>query len=236
MRSLRSNSQNELSLCNIKALIDSAKNEVIGSMKVEIQSLRESISSLTSRVDKLEIENTSLKAQFQQALNQPNANSGSFESACSEMMNEMQQRDRRKLNLIVFGASEPSTGTVTERKVADREKCSEIFEAIGLPNCCIKEVSRLGKLSDERSRLLRVTVANEDDKRFIISHSKQLRQTEMFKNVYVKPDLTLYQRKIDFQLRKELHAKKSAHPETDFMIYRGKVTERNNPQGFRKAF
>ena len=236
MRSLRSNSQGDLTLSNIKVLIDSSKNEVICTMRSEMRALKDAISTLTTRVDKLEDENRSLKDQLKQVLSQPIGDSASFENSCSEMITELQQRERRKLNVIVFGASEPKFGSVAERGTADREKCSEVFDALGLPNCSTKHVLRIGKQSDGKRRLLRVTLENEEDKKFIISQSKELRRIEKFKDIYVKPDLTPFQQKIDFQLRKKLQESKSAHPQKDFIIHRGKVIERNFVRDFRMAF
>lgn len=234
LRNLRSNSQNELTLSNVKLLIDASKNEVIGALKAEIQSLRQSISVLSSRVDKLEEENKSLQAQCQQALSQSGDGAPSFEDSWPEIVNELQQRDRRKLNLIIFGAAELVTGSVPERRAADREKATEIFAAIGIPNCPINGVSRIGALSDKKNRLLRVAVTHEEDRRYLLSNSRLLRQVESFKNIFIKPDLTPLQQKLDFKLRKELQESKSSNPEKDFIIYRGRVVERSQVQDFRK--
>jgi hypothetical protein len=231
-RSLRSNSQTDLTLSSIKALIDASKDEIITSLRAEMQSLKESISSLSRRVDRLEEENRIR----QDTLLQRNSEPLSVEGACSEIMNEFEQRNRRKLNLIIFGVPEAVAGTIADRKAADKEQCSEIFEAIGLRDCAIKDVSRIGKVTGEKRRLLRVSLAKEDDKYHLVAHSKNLRHVPKFDNIYVKPDLTHLQRKIDFELRRELQAKKKAEPSEDFVIRRGKVIPRNHSQGFRKAF
>lgn len=235
-RNLRSNSQSDLTLSNIKVLIDASKDEIINSVRAEMLILKESISSLSSRVDELERENKALKHQHQILLKQPNTDSMAFEGACSGLVDELQQRERRKLNLVVFGMAEPVSGSVDDRKSVEKKKCHELFEAIGMSSCLIKDVSRIGKLVDGRNRILRVTVDTEDNKHFIISHSKNLRHKEQFKGVYVKPDLTQFQRKLDFELRKELKNSRSVHPDKDFIIYRGKIVERSSIQGFRKDF
>ena len=183
-RNLRSNSQTDLTINNIKVLIDASKNEIISCMRSEIQILKESISSLTSRVEKLEEENANLKKKNERFLNQSHSEPSSVENLCSEMMDEMQQRERRKLNLVIVGAPEPSTGSVAERRTADKEQCSELFSTIGLSQCNIKDVSRIGKITPERRRLLRVTMCHEEDKRYLIAHSKHLRQVAKFKKMY----------------------------------------------------
>lgn len=238
-RKLRSNSQSELTLTNIKNLIDASKNEIICSLRAEMQSLRESISSLSARVDKLEEENKTLKFQQQENLDQQTTEVTeplSFEGTCSEIVDELQQRERRKLSLILAGAAEPESGTVAERRAFDKEQCRELFEAIGMSFCPITDVSRIGKLIEGRRRLLRVTVDNEENKRFLISNSKRLRHISKYRTVYLKPDLTLLQRKQNFLLRKELKTVKSFQPEKDFVIHQGKVVEKNSIQGFQKEF
>lgn len=231
-RNLRSNTQTELTFCNIKSLIDASKDEIINSLRAELHSLRESISSLSIRVDKLEEENKSQR----EALNLVNNDPSSLNTTCSEMMNEIQQRERRKRNLIIYGAPEATTGAVEERKAADKLLCSEIFEAIGSPDCSFKDISRIGKLRSDKGRLLRVTLVNEGDKHRLISRSKLLRNIAKFKNTFIKSDLTHLQRKIDYELRKELQAKKAANPDKDFIIHRGKITERSSVSGFRDVF
>ena len=232
-RNLRSNSQSDLTLANIRSLIEASKNEIIASVRSEIQSLKESVLSLTVRVEKLEEENVKLKNQQQQ---QVPILPLDLDNTCSEMVNEFQQRERRKLNIIIVGAPEQATGSISERKAFDQEQCSELFDSIGLSRCNIKDISRIGKLSTERRRLLRVTLFDEEDKRFLITHSRKLRHVDKFRNIYIKPDLTMLQRKIDFNLRKELRVFKSAHPEKDFVINRGKIIERNSKQDFQKIF
>ena len=77
---------------------------------------------------------------------------------------------------------------------------------------------------------------SDDIKRFILSNANLLHKTEYFKHVFVKPDLTPLQQKLDFELRKELKARRSAHPDKDYVIYNGKVVERDSSRGFRKDF
>ena len=85
---------------------------------------------------------------------------------------------------------EESSGTVAERMAADKEKCAEIFKALGLSNCVIKDIARIGKTNAGQNRLLRVSLSKEEDKYYLISRSKKLRQFLIFRNCYLKPDLT----------------------------------------------
>ena len=187
---------------------------------------------MTSRVDRLENESKT----YREALKQSDNSSFNFEGMCSEMMNELQQRERRKLNLIVFGAPDATSGTIAERKEADKEQCCEIFQTIGLPNCSIKDVARIGRPKEDKKRLLRVTLTAEGDKIFILNHSMKLRRIPQFRNIFVKSDRTDFQRKIDFELRKELDSMKATYPDKEFVIFKGKVIEKSLDQGFRRHF
>ena len=235
-RKLRSNSQHDLTLVNIKNLIDTSKNEIISSLKAEMQSLRESINSLSTRVDELEEENKLLKQSLQGIPDRPSIDLVTFGGACSDLADELQQRERRKPCLVVVGVPEPASGSVDERKASDKERCHELFEAIGMSSCDIKDVSRVGRVNAGKRRLMRVTVDSEESKWLIISNSKHLRHIEKYKSIYVKPDLTPFQRKLDFELRKELNQRRSTRPDKDFVIHKGKIVERNSIRGFQKEF
>ena len=199
----------------------------------ELKSLKEAVSFLSSRVDELEAENKKLKTQ---QIQQPRALPMNFEGMCTDFVGELQQRERRRLNLIGVGVPEIMTGSLSERQSADRVQCQELVETLGMPSSCIREISRIGKMSEGRCRLLKVVVDCEENKRLILSRAKWLRKSDDFRNVFLKPDLTVLQRKIDFELRKELKTKRLTEPDRDFVIHMGEVVERNSTQGFLKHF
>lgn len=95
------------------------------------------------------------------------------------MINTLHQRERRKTQSL-FGASELTTGSISERNAADKEQCSENFQTIGLSNCCIKDVFRIGKLKGDMW-LLRVPMVNEKNEQFLIANSKKLRHDAKLK-------------------------------------------------------
>ena len=167
------------------------------------------------------------------------ANSDSItgpKSQCTDLLEEIRQRDVRKCNVVISGILEETTGSVTERSKYDESKCVEIFDKLGLKSKSIKSAMRLGKKREDNRRLLRVTLNSEDDKHELMRHSKLLRHKPEFQNVFVKPDLTPLQRKVDFELRKDLRSMKSAQPEKDFVVFKGKIMERKDVQNFRNKF
>lgn len=236
-RKLRSNSQSELTLTftNIKALIDSSKDEIISSFRSELQSLKDTVSLLSSRVDELEKECVTLRNE-RRVSSEASVNSSNFESFCSTVVGELQMRERRKLNIVIAGKSEMMSGSVAERRAADQEFCRTLFEFVGVSPGVIHELSRIGKLTYGRNRLLKVSLDTEETKRTILTGAKRLRQSDVYKGVFVKPDLTPFQQSLDFQLRKDLKAKIASNPGSDFVIHNGRVIERNASQGFQRDF
>jgi len=234
-RNLRSNSQSDLTLANIKALIDTSKSEIISSFRIELQSLKETVSLLSSRVEELEKENEALKND-RRVSHDSGPNISNFEDFFSSVVGELQMRERRRLNIMIAGAEETKSGSIAERKAADTEYCQHLFETIGVSPITIKDVSRIGKLVDGRKRLLKVSLDSDDSKRCILTSAKQLRKSEAYRNVFVKPDLTPFQQELDYRLRMELRDRKNADPDKEFVISNGKVVERNTFRGFRKDF
>lgn len=238
-RNLRSSIQTDISLENIKIMVEAAieksKNEIINSLKEELKCLKITVSSLVSRVEKLEEDNKVLFNQHQETLNS-SAASISFDSKCAELLEEMKQRDLRKCNVVIYGVREPTTGNVHERRQADEDKCDELFEFLGISHGNVQSVKRLGKKREDNKRILCVTLKDENSKHLLIKRSKQLRRSPSYENIFIKPDLTFVQRQLDYELRKELQKRKTAEPDKDFVIHKGRITERSNLQNFRNEF
>lgn len=235
-RNTRSNSQSDINLDSIKTLLQATKNEIIDSIKDEIQALKNIITSLSSRVDKLEEDNKLLMTRYEELKTENSDAPNGLDNKCSEVIEEVRQRDVRKRNVIMIGLPEESTGSVAERSKRDENKCKEIFETLGVTNNGIKSVIRLGKKREDNRRVLRVTLNNEEDKYELMRHSRHLRDTVKFHDVFIKPDLTPLQRKIDFELRRDLRTFRMAQPEKDFVVFKGKVMERKDIQNFRYKF
>lgn len=98
----RPNSQTDTNLENMKSLLNTMKNEIIGSIKDEIQVLRNLVTSLSSGVEQPEKENQLLTAR-QQENKMDNSDNPVFDSKCSFMPEEIRQREIRKCNVIITG-------------------------------------------------------------------------------------------------------------------------------------
>ena len=90
----------------------------------------------------------------------------------------------------------------------------------------IKDAIRIGsKRSDDRKRLLKVTLHQLAVKREILGKAKLLKSSK-YGHIYINPDLTPDQRKRDSELRKVLKDRR-ANGESNLVIRRGEIILNN---------
>jgi hypothetical protein len=207
-RNTRSNSQHDLTLDNIKILIENSKAEVIDSLKKivrdELKSLKEDISVLSSRVDKLENDNRLLFRGYEDLSKQAKAHQALDDGQIEEVVREIEQRYLRRENVIIRGLPEPESGSPAQRNAADIEHIHDIFSAMGLDKTMFKEANRLGRITHDRPRLLKVRCSDIESQREVLRRSRSLKDTDGYKSVYINKDLTVNEQKRYGLLRAEL--------------------------------
>jgi len=87
-------------------------------------------------------------------------------------------------------------------------------------------LQRLGKISSNHSRPIRISGLNDTHRSDILRRSKSLRLIKRFNKVYINADLTPLQQRESKSLREELSRRRAAGEE-DLIIFRGKITSRN---------
>jgi len=90
---------------------------------------------------------------------------------------------------------------------------------------------RIGKKHDGKIRPIQVDVKDEKTKWYVISKGKLLRATAEFSRVYISPDLTESERKVELELREKL--KKVREDEKNgegrlWIIRKGKIVLKEN--------
>ena len=149
----------------------------------------------------------------------------------SNIMNEVEDRERRRPNLIVAGLQEKENGTLEERKKWDAEKVDDLIEELcDFENSVVSSVFRIGKMNSSGPRLLKVICCDVDSKRSILCKSKELRNSTDFKNVYLNPDFTPKQQKENKRLRQELKARRDRGEEVT--IRHGQIVEKRSGNHF----
>lgn len=146
---------------------------------------------------------------------------------------EMQDKDRRKKNVIAYNIpedeDEDGITDIETRRENDQLHVAELLSELGMHGMNITNLVRLGKRSLDRPRLLRLTVGEEKDRNKILSSSWKLKNSGKYEKVFLHPDLTPREREERKILVTELKNRK-AHGEQNLVIVNGKiVTRTHNP-------
>lgn len=150
-------------------------------------------------------------------------------------LKEMQDRSRRKQNLIIFNIPECSSEDREERKLYDISEAVDIFNDLKIESSVSNPV-RLGlRATDSKyPRPLRISVPDEETKWKIIKDAKNLATLgkENRAKIYIKRDMTPLEREQDAVIRKKLVEMRQREEEKggkeQWIIWRGKVVKRRH--------
>ena len=221
-RKTRSNSNaSSITLEDIKSLIENSTAEILKGLRQEVDTLKESISSLHKRVDQLDTANAKLASrcqELQQKCSAALANKIDFDDVCRET----EERWKRRNFIIISGLQEKTSGSLDERKSHDAESVKDLLVELDAQDCSIEEMTRIGRIDTSKPRLLRVKCEVED-KFKMLRQARKLRDSSNFKNVYINPDMTRFQRQKNAELRAELRRRREAGEKVG--IRRGQVVD-----------
>ena len=197
--------QAELSECKseqLEALRKTVETSVIDSVKtVE-----------TSLVDSVKTELQSYSSAVQRT--PPNKQVFSSEALTRVVRNVVEEEDRSR-NVVIFGLNEEDNEKLNE-------KVAEVFESIGQKPRA--EACRVGrKKSKDSTRPVNVKLSSSLIVDQLLANVKTLRNVTKFSSVFVCPDRSLEQRKIQKELVKELKEKAEAEPDKRYFIRAGKI-------------
>ena len=138
---------------------------------------------------------------------------------------ESQEQQKRIRNLVVFGLPESNQTEAKDRIEHDLKLAKEVFTKLKANPSSVVRVHRLKKPSTDTSRpgplVVEVkepksvsvesedTVVVTDDRMVVLRNSKDLQKLEDYKNVYVRPDMTMAQRERHKELVAERNSKNS---------------------------
>lgn len=188
----------------MKALIDSAKQEIVTSLKAEITKINETLSALGHRVDLLDRRIDSISSRQNNNKTEINELRDKIENQATSCLcndfefleylsNEVEQRLTRRDNVIVFGIPETNDGSIQDRLQKDADAVRMICEALEIKDPVTKQFQRLGKRLDTRPRILRVK-CDETTRRELLRKSKNLRNCNpSLNNIYINVDRTRLQ-------------------------------------------
>ena len=132
-------------------------------------------------------------------------------------------RKRREANVIVYNLTE------LPDKSSDKSQFTDLCNTVFGIKVAITKSIRLGKQQDNKPRPFLIMMENLLDKEIVTSNSYLLRHHELYKTVYISPDMTKYQRNKQKQLVEELKRRRANEP--NLVIRDGVIVTRPPRQG-----
>lgn len=178
-------------------------------VKEETATYADAVKKLTSRMEK--INNTEQPAQAKE-----------LRSAVTDCL----EQDKRRKNVVVFNVPEQDEGlSATDQAAGDFEILIDlVMEGLKL-KIHPEKVARVGRRVEGKTRLMVVTLRDEDEKWDLLKMAKNLRSAgSKFEKIYIAPDLSPAQQLRDRKLRKELKERRDAGE--DVIIFKNKVIKR----------
>ena len=209
-RTTRSNSNtgSSITLADIKALNQANKDEIVSSIKSDLNGIKDLLKLVLERVDNLD----KRCAKFEDRCSKLEENSNTQLSTIAE---EVENRYQRRKNAIVFGLELKSEGSLEERKADDIEKCSEMLSKISVDTDDVDDVYRIGRPGKAGRSMLKIKFVSSEAKQTAIRNSRQLRDSHP--NVFLAPDRTPQQQSEHKALVTEMKSRREAGEDVVFI-------------------
>ena len=138
----------------------------------------------------------------------PQDNNFDFE----EIISEINERNRRKRNLIIFNVDEQDQSLTADSRINDDTIITAGIMQTLLPNTNFDTIKliRLGRYNSEKCRPIRITLPNEDIVHNSIRSVKNLTKCQEYKNVSISLDRTPRQIEYFKKVKKELEDRVNA--------------------------
>ena len=147
-----------------------------------------------------------------------------------ETVSTVLDKERRKLNVVVFNLPESVPADGVTREAKDLNKFKDIIKENLKLIIKASKCYRVGKMQENRPRLLIVSMDDLTSKQELLRMSSQLRQTEQWSKLFINPDQTPAEREAHRQMRQEL-ARRRAAGEQDIGIRKGSIVKLKSGEG-----
>ena len=168
----------------------------------------------TDKIEEVRLNTEELRREFREYLQRTE---GIQERLEAVMDTELQERDARRLNLVIHGLQEPAENIKDPRGRMEQDKieCERLFVAMKARTRyqAIRFCRRIGERGED-PRPLVFGVFTEEEKRHLLEKARELVYTK-YENVTVVPDMTKSQRKGEQQLRDEATRRNNQLTEED---------------------
>ena len=209
---------------DVKTLAKSTETKV-EVVKVEINEAKELVKSTDTKLETI-IE-AKLVDGFEQRVN--SKVDGRIKGIQDDVVESL-EIEKRRGTLIFHGVKESKQDDSASHPDVKNPDTLMIEEILRVrfkldPSRHIEEVSRIGKYVDCKTRPIRIKVRSMDSKTELLRRAKELKDITEFKCIFISPDLTQKQQKVDKDLRDHLK-KFRGEGQDNVRIKSGKVVKK----------
>ena len=206
------------SLSDIKTLIEGIMTEKLSPLEKKMDTVADSLKMIVLRMEKIEAKHKEMENRCKR-----------IEEHQMNILSEIEERDRRKTNLVISGIPEKEDGTAENRREWDDGRVEDLFQALtDFDDDDFKKTYRIGRTDAKKPRLLKVICRNDEVKRDVLTRAKDLRSKSGFEGIYVNADQTPLQQRQSKALREEFKRRKDLGE--DVILRHGKIVARQNFQ------
>ena len=207
--------ESQRQVISAQAELSECKSEQLEMLRKTVEtSVIDSVKTVeTTLVDSMKTELKSYSSAVQ--MNRPIKEQAFSTEALTKVVRNVVEEEDRSRNVVIFGLTEEDNEDVNQ-------KVAEVFEGIGQkPRADACRVGR--KKSKDSVRPVKVKLSSSLIVDEILTKVKNLRNITRFSSVFMCPDCSLEQRKIQKELVKDLKDKAKAEPDKRFYIRAGEI-------------
>ena len=214
---------------NIEKKLENTNAEVEDN-KTEIAAVGERTTALEETIAKMQEKMSTMTTTVAGAP----STSGATEQSADKVLEEVENRKKRELNLVLHGVKEKKKD---EQKQHDIETVKKVFNHIlgeAPSDHLLGKLHRLGQYKENRTRPIKLCFKDKEARNKVLENANQLRTgtNEGLHVLSIKPDLSKLQRKQDSDLYKASLTKNLSR--TEEQIQEKKAWRLKGPQGSRK--
>lgn len=228
------------SSADIRDLVQSNREVLISvrSLKEEFEGFRKSFASLEAKVDRFESSLASLAKRQSECATEVKDIKTDLETLKQSQFNltanvleEVEQRERRRNNIMIFGLPEQPSGSLSERQDHDIQSITNLLRDAGVSDVTPEQSRRIGRIVEGRPRPLKVKLENQETMHRILRCSKNLRDCSAYKEVFITSDATRMQQEEMKKLRLELRRRRELGE--DVVIFNQQIRTKTSLTNFR---
>ena len=161
---------------------------------------------MTQRIENMEMKTTKVKEGLEGVEKEVVSGMAKAKEEVKKDVNrEMEERDERSQNLVIYGMEETTDGTAEERKENDKKKVKEVMEGIGVEGE-VEVRFRAGRRQEEpnpRPRPLIITFKDDECRAQVLRNARKLARIPNLKSIFVATDMTWAQREEARKMERE---------------------------------